>query len=65
MDTDRSVRGDSSERLIHGRLTELLIGHFFDVCNELGGGFVESVYAGALRYRAARRRDLLRDGSAE
>ena len=32
----------------HGDLTEKLIGHFFAVYNEIGHGFVESVYEGAL-----------------
>jgi GxxExxY protein len=47
MDTDRSEWREGSERLIHGKLTERLIRHFYEVCNELGGGFVESVYSGA------------------
>jgi hypothetical protein len=30
--------------LVHGELTGEIIGAFFDVDNELGCGFVESVY---------------------
>ncbi|MDX6613310.1 MAG: hypothetical protein QOD75_2496 [Blastocatellia bacterium] len=33
-----------NERLKHKALTELIIGVFFDVYNELGHGFLESVY---------------------
>jgi GxxExxY protein len=34
--------------LVHGQLTREIIGAFFDVYNELGYGFVESVYQRAL-----------------
>jgi GxxExxY protein len=34
--------------LLHREVTERVIGLFFDVYNELGAGFLESVYAGAL-----------------
>jgi GxxExxY protein len=34
--------------LIHGELTERVIGVFFDVYNTLGHGFLESVYENAL-----------------
>jgi GxxExxY protein len=30
--------------VLHGSLTETVIGIFFDVYNELGGGYLESVY---------------------
>jgi GxxExxY protein len=34
--------------LLHQKLTHRVIGRFFDVYNELGYGFLESVYASAL-----------------
>jgi GxxExxY protein len=34
---------------LHAETTEKVIGVFFEVYNELGGGFLESVYHGALR----------------
>lgn len=34
--------------LKHSELTEKIIGVFYDVCNELGHGFLESTYAEAL-----------------
>jgi GxxExxY protein len=36
-------------RLAHGEITHEIIGAFYDVYNGLGHGFVESVYAKALR----------------
>jgi hypothetical protein len=36
------------EELLHRKITEQVIGLFFDVYNELGRGFLESVYIGAL-----------------
>jgi GxxExxY protein len=37
-----------SEKLKHHELTEKIIGIFYDVYNELGHGFLESVYEQAL-----------------
>ena len=34
----------SDSKLKHSELTELIIGVFYDVYNELGFGFLESVY---------------------
>ena len=34
--------------LMHGELTERIIGVFYDVYNELGYGFLESTYSGAM-----------------
>ena len=39
----------SSTNLKHQELTEKIIGVFFDVYNELGHGFLESVYEEAMR----------------
>jgi GxxExxY protein len=41
--------------LVHGELTREIIGAFFDVYNELGYGFVESVYQRALPVALAAR----------
>ena len=35
--------------LLHGEITEKILGVFFDVYNELGHGFLESVYEEAMR----------------
>ena len=37
-----------SHRFRHGEITEKIIGVFFDVFNELGHGFLESVYQKSL-----------------
>lgn len=34
--------------MLHGEITERIIGSFFDVYNELGHGFLEKVYENAL-----------------
>lgn len=39
---------DQAKPLVEQALTETLIGAFFDVYNELGSGFLESVYESAL-----------------
>ena len=41
--------------LVHGDLTRQIIGAFFDVYNELGRGFLESVYRRALAIALASR----------
>ena len=40
-----------SRGLMHRRVSKQVIGAFFDVYNELGHGFLESVYEGALAIR--------------
>ena len=42
--------------LVHSELTEKLIGIFYDVHNELGHGFIESVYEQALAIALAEER---------
>jgi len=42
-----------SENLKHHELTERIIGVFYDVYNELGHGFLESVYEQALAFALA------------
>lgn len=46
----------AAPRLIHGDVTEAIIGCFYDVYNVLGFGYLENVYASALA------RDLARAG---
>jgi GxxExxY protein len=36
-------------RFLHGELTRLIVGVFYDVYNELGYGFLESVYERAMQ----------------
>jgi GxxExxY protein len=47
MESDHSARAHGSSRLAHGELTGKLLRIFFDVYNELGSGFLESVYSQA------------------
>jgi GxxExxY protein len=42
------VRPASHARLLHGRLTEVILGAFYAVHTELGHGFLEAVYSNAL-----------------
>lgn len=43
------ISAGSGSQLKHSELTELIIGVFFDVYNELGFGFLESVYRKSLQ----------------
>ena len=42
------VMDGACDRLKHSELTEKIIGIFYDVYNELGSGFLESTYSGAM-----------------
>jgi GxxExxY protein len=44
----RTRTGDIESRLRHASLTEQILGAFYEVYNELGRGFLESVYGEAL-----------------
>jgi len=39
---------NTDKKLVHGDLTDKIIGCFYEVYNELGAGFLESVYEKAL-----------------
>jgi GxxExxY protein len=47
LNTDERPRG--AFRGLHAKVTEQILGVFFEVYNELGGGFLEGVYQQALR----------------
>jgi GxxExxY protein len=57
MSADRKTKTDERREAaergtfygLHAEITETVIGVFFDVYNELGGGFLEGVYHEALR----------------
>ena len=53
--THRSDEDEGSVRLPQARLTRAIIGTFYDVYNELGYGFLESVYRSALQIVLAER----------
>jgi GxxExxY protein len=42
------ARPSSGSRLLHGRITEAILGAFYAVHTELGFGFLEAVYSNAL-----------------
>jgi GxxExxY protein len=48
MKIDSRPRSVNHRGLKHGEITQKIIGVFFDVYNELGHGFLESVYAKSL-----------------
>jgi len=43
------ISTSNNSQLKHSELTELIIGVFYDVYNELGFGFLESVYRKSLQ----------------
>jgi GxxExxY protein len=45
---DSRCAEDGRRRILHAALTERILGVFFDVYNELGPGFLESVYQQAM-----------------
>ena len=47
--TDQRQRGQEQRTGKHAALTERVIGVFYEVYNELGFGFLESVYREAMR----------------
>ena len=55
MTSHRSVEGEGPSRFPQARLTRAIIGAFYDVYNELGYGFLESVYRSALQIVLAER----------
>jgi GxxExxY protein len=55
MNTDSSKPVIRTEALKHSSTTDVIIGAFYDVYNELGQGFLESVYREALTVVLAER----------
>ena len=49
MNTDQNKSRRENSGLKHGELTDRIIGVFYDVYNELGYGFLESVYRESMR----------------
>ena len=43
------MRTDNDGKLLEKELTEKVLGVCFEVANELGGGFLESVYQKAIK----------------
>jgi GxxExxY protein len=50
MNTDNSKSITPADMLKHSSITDLIIGSFYEVYNELGQGFLESVYREALAH---------------
>jgi GxxExxY protein len=48
MNTDNSMSNTPAPALKHSSITEAIIGSFYEVYNEMGRGFLESVYREAL-----------------
>jgi hypothetical protein len=58
LNADRAGHGADTaptNRLLHGRITESIIGSFYRVYDRLGYGFLENVYCGALTVELQRR----------
>jgi GxxExxY protein len=47
-DRKRQDMKDNKDKLVYSELTKIILGCCFDVINELGSGFLESVYKNAL-----------------
>ena len=57
MNNDMQDRQDKQDNAhIHSELTEIILGCCFDVMNELGVGFLESVYKNALLVNFGKRK---------
>jgi GxxExxY protein len=50
---DQHRSAEQEKEFLHRKLTEKVIGVFYDVYNELGFGFLESVYQGAMLFALA------------
>jgi len=55
MNTDHSESSTPAPALKHSSITDAIIGAFYEVYNELGHGFLESVYREALAFVLAKR----------
>ena len=50
---ERGFMENESSKLLHSELTETILGVYYDVYNEIGHGFLESIYRSAMQIALA------------